>query len=105
MNLGIMTACIPLLKPFLDKIPSGVMDTRNTLHASSQLYASDPSSGRRSHFKHPLGGDNKSKRENVVVAELGQNHGSDTALTEDAIRQTTEFRLEVDEDYDRKVKA
>ncbi|KAI9843103.1 MAG: hypothetical protein M1838_002859 [Thelocarpon superellum] len=91
MNLSIVTACLPLLKPFLDKIPSGVMDIRHAfLVGNSEVYYSDPNNSRTAQ----LGAHSKVRNENFAMADIAKRHDSDTALTEEGIRQTTELRVE-----------
>ena len=92
MNVSIMTACVPLLRPFWDKLHSGGMDIRAPLPVSGRhTYVN--SSDKRS--KPSFGGSkNKSKKDSSRGTV--RHTASQAELTGHSIQQTTEFRVDVD---------
>lgn len=98
MNLSIITACIPLIKPFLGKLRFGFIDPsipiksgRYALHSYSKVSGLG--------FKKPPGEGSK-KNETDMNIEGGSHLVSNNNLTfpDDSIHQTREFRVDISDD-------
>lgn len=100
MNLSIITACIPLMKPFLRKLRFGLIDPSIPIRSGHYALHSYPKSSSTGIKKH-LGQDSKMNEINTNI-EAGSHIVSNNNLDfpDDSIHQTREFRVDVDVDSD-----
>lgn len=100
MNLSIITACIPLIKPFLGKLRFGLIDPSISITSGRYALHSYPKASGTGFKKH-LGQESKKNETNTNI-EGGSHAVSDNNLVfpDDSIHQTREFRVDINDDND-----